>query len=317
MADISDISDLWWLKPGGGQDNTIGQQWLQGMKFGADQRQESIDNAFKAEHLRNEGIKMKAAAEMALSKQVTDAQKAAGMAEINSHLATVAQNQSWDDPASESEFWRIAGRYPHVIDHNELDNIYKNTFVETRQRNERARQVDQREARLNQAEEDRAAARIQELDIKQQRANDYGYRVLDTKEWHDAQQALNEAKAEKDNTIKQRKLDVAERLATVAEQKANTADMIANARAEFLVKKGKQMERGLGPGEATIFRARFEALRDRYQFPTDPKDKLSTEEFNKQLDILVNEFQGKVKIPQGEPAPAAPPVTKDPLGLFK
>jgi hypothetical protein len=318
MADFG-VGDLWWLKPGGGQDPTIGSQWLQGMRFGAEQKQQGIANMFEAERVRNESIRMHAAADAALAKQVTDAQKAAGFAEINSHLANVAETKSWDDPKAEAEFWRIAGRYPHVIDHNELDTIYKNTFVETRQRNEKAREVDQREERLRAAEEDRTSARFHELEIKQQRADIYGEKTQNTADFQKAQQAFKEAQAETDNKFKARKLEIASGLLDVAQQKADTSERIAEARERFLERKAAQLERGLAPGEATMYRSEFESLRDLYQFPQPGAKKLSSDEYQARLQGLIEKYHG-TKPPGATPPPAGEGLItnpKDPLGLFK
>jgi len=320
MADFG-IEDLWYLKPGGGQDPTVGSQWLQGMKFGADQRQTTIENMFKERQIEDQTKRTMIAAQTALAKMSTDTQRDKGIAEISAYLTTVAENNAWTDPKAEAGLLRLFATYPQAVTEGQGLAIHKQMFESAKNMEERAREVDQKEERLRKDSENRAAARVTELEIRQQRANDYGEKVRDTKEWQDFQRAFKDAQSEKDTDIKLRKLEIADRLATVAERKADTGEMIAKARAEFLANKAKQMERGLGPGEATIFRARFEALRDRYQFPTDPKDKLSTEEFNKQLDILVNEFQGKVKPQQGpgfaEPAAPVTADPNDPLGVIK
>lgn len=148
MAEFG-IDDLWYLKPGGGQDPTIGSQWLQGMKFGADLRQQNIENAFRQEQLRNEGIKMKAAAQAALAKQITDAQKAKGLAELSGHLATVAEESAWGDPKSEAKFWSIASQYAPVFDKDELDKIYNNSFAKHQEFKLKADEADRKAAAEN------------------------------------------------------------------------------------------------------------------------------------------------------------------------
>jgi len=304
MADFG-IEDLWYLKPGGGQDPTVGSQWLQGMKFGADQRQTTIENMFKERQIEDQTKRTMIAAQTALAKMQTDQQRDRGMAEISAYLSTVAENNAWNDPKAEAGYFKLLSAYPQAITEGEGLAVHKNTFQAAKAMTERAREVDQHEERLRQAEEDRANNRMQELKIRQQRADIYGQSKTDTKEWHDAQQALKEAEAETDSRIKNRKLDVAERLATVAEQKADTNDMLAKARVTMWESKARDLERGLPRGMTAIFRAQFETLRDRYQFPTSPKDKLSTEEYNTQLEALIKKYETQATAPGG-PAPVAP-----------
>src|SRR5947209_3582497 len=124
MADFS-IDDLWWLKP---DKHDVGAEWFQGMKFGAQQKQQTIENAFRAEELRNQGIRMRAAADSVLAKQITDVQRAKGFAALSSHLANVAQTNGWGDPKNESEYWGTVAQFAPVFDKDEVDKIYSNTY---------------------------------------------------------------------------------------------------------------------------------------------------------------------------------------------
>lgn len=320
MADFS-IDDLWYLKPGGGQDPTIGSQWLQGMKFGAEQRQEGIMNVLKAKQLEDEQKRTEIAAQTALAKIQTDRVKNEGMAEISAYLSVVAEHNAWTDPKAEAGFLRLVSKYPQSATEGDALSIHKNMFGAAKAMEERAREVDQRERRMRDEAESRINTRFQEIEIKRQRAEIYGQKTEETADWHKAQQAFREAQAETDNDLKQQKLDLANRLADVAERKADTAEKIAVARSNFLERKAAQMERGLAMGETAKFRAQFESLRDQYQFPRTPEDKISTAEYNRRLEELLDRYGGAGQAPaapgpiQGPPPPSKNP--KDRLGLFE
>lgn len=311
----TDISDLWWLKPGAGTDQSIGRQFLQGMQVGAEIRHQRAMEEIQRGQLASEIAQRQSLADIRKAQLQTDEIKAVGLGEINSYISEVAARKAWDDPQAESGFWKLLAKYPQVIPHNEGLNIFKSTFLDSRASAEKAREADARLDYLRKADENRAAARFAEIEVRQQRADSYAQRVASTKEYQEGVLALREAQSETDLDIKKRKTAVAEGLLDVARQKADTAEALGTKRAEFLDARIKQMELGLAPGLATAFHARAVAIRDKWQYSADPK---AMEKAEEEIKMLEQEYGVKKPARTSPIGPPAPPANaKDPLGLFK
>ncbi len=130
MPISADISDLWWLKPQPTQsDPEVGAAYRAAMQMHS---QNQYLKQMQAE-------KIQQAMQLQRDKALSDAVRARGMAEITGHVSEVARTGTWNDPQQEAKFWDIASRYPQSIERNDLDAIYKNTFMEARNRQEKAR----------------------------------------------------------------------------------------------------------------------------------------------------------------------------------
>lgn len=306
------ISDLWWLQPHQTSDSRAG------FALGAQMAQAAAENQLKERQFQYSTVIKNAA----MRSQV---EQGRGMAQLSAHMATVAEQDAWDQPWAQKGFWDTFAANPELAGATHPDTLWNNTFVRHMEFKEKANQISLREDRLRQDAEDRTVARFRDLEIKAARAEIYGRRTDETADYHAAQQAFKEAQAETDNALKLKKLDIANRLADVAESRAATYEAIGQKRAEFFDARIKQMEQGLAPGLATAYHAHATAIRDKWQFSSDPKAMEKAQEELKRLD---DEYGVKktpitpvapvapAAAPPGTPAPA-PAAPKDPLGLFK
>jgi len=131
----TNISDLWWLKPNNGQPehhgNEVGEAYAAAMRVNA-------QNNY-LHQLRGQQIEQ--AMELQRNKAIGDTLRAEGMTALTSHISEVARTGSWDDPEAEAKFWDIASKYPQSIEKNDLDAIYRNTFLEAKRRKDEADRI--------------------------------------------------------------------------------------------------------------------------------------------------------------------------------
>jgi len=132
MPISADISDLWWLKPQPTQsDPEVGAAYRAAMQMHS---QNQYLKQMQAE-------KIQQAMQLQRDKALSDAVRSRGMAELTAHVSEVARTGTWDAPEAEAKFWDIASRYPQAIEKNDLDAIYRNTFLEAKRRKQQADRV--------------------------------------------------------------------------------------------------------------------------------------------------------------------------------
>lgn len=296
------ISDLWYLQP---DQRDVGSEWLKGMQVGAQWKQQQIENRFKEEELRNQAIRIRAAAETALAKQVSDAQKANGFAEINAHLANVAENKAWADPKAEAEFWRIAGKYPHVIDHNELDSIYKNTFLAAQQSTEKAREADLRAATQTQIAESRSRDINRRIDVIEKAGATREEDKMAIAEIKDATERARIATTHEDRMMWQNiSMDKLAAYEGLQQQKI----IESQARTQAVIEKAKSLSAGLDAGQRAKMNIEFKAIEDRFIYGTG-KGRMTPEQHEKAIDDLIDKYTPDSELlPPGSPPHAGAPV---------
>ncbi len=158
MPISTDISDLWWLKPQPTQsDPEVGAAYRAAMQIHS---QNQYLKQMQAEKIQ-QGMQLQR------DKALSDAVRSRGMAELTGHVSEVARTGTWNDPAQEAKFWSIAAQYPQAIEKNDLDAIYRNTFLEARNRREKADEFTQTAQTKNLAAADameQEALRTEEFD---------------------------------------------------------------------------------------------------------------------------------------------------------
>jgi hypothetical protein len=131
-----DINNLWWLKPRDTSD--IGQQALSGLQLGAQMRHQRVLEDLEAKQQQIHAQQVGAQAITQMSKMIDDAAASKGMAELSSHLATVAERGAWDEPWAEAGYWDILQRNPKLGINANADKIYDNTFGASKRYKEKA-----------------------------------------------------------------------------------------------------------------------------------------------------------------------------------
>jgi hypothetical protein len=120
MAGWNDISNLWWLQDKPAPD--VAQMILQGAQLAGQRDQRDLQRQELDLHRQ----RLNSALMVQQSKDISEVQKARGIAAMSSHLSDVAARNAWTDPKERSKAFAIGASFPQAFDDPTMDALMKN-----------------------------------------------------------------------------------------------------------------------------------------------------------------------------------------------